>query len=46
MPVGLRQDRFLERDASAAVASATRTVQLETEGLSALEAALRGRARR
>lgn len=42
MPVGLRQDRFLERDASAAVASATRTVQLETEGLSALEAALRG----
>ncbi len=42
MPVGLRQDRLLERDASAAVASATRTVQLETEGLSALEAALQG----
>ena len=42
MPVGLKRDRFLERDASKAVASATRTVQLETEGLGALEAALRG----
>ena len=42
MPVGLKRDRFLERDAEKAVASATRTVQLETEGLGALEAALRG----
>ncbi len=42
MPVGLKQDRFQERDAAKAVASATRTVQLETEGLGALEAALRG----
>ncbi len=42
MPVGLKRDRYLEREASEAVASATRTVQLETEGLGALEAALRG----
>jgi arabinose-5-phosphate isomerase len=42
MPVGLKRDRFLERDASSAIASATRTVQLETEGLGALESALRG----
>jgi arabinose-5-phosphate isomerase len=42
MPAGLKRDRFLERDASAAIASATRTVQFETEGLGALEGALRG----
>ena len=42
MAIGLKRDRYLERDASEAVASATRTVQLETEGLGALEAALRG----
>ena len=42
MPVGLKRDRYPERSASEAVASATRTVQLEAEGLGALEAALRG----
>ena len=41
MAVGLKHDRFRGPDAREAAASAARTVQLETEGLSALEAALR-----
>ena len=40
MTVGLKQDRLLRDDLGAAVASAARTLQLETEGLSALKAAL------
>ena len=41
MAVGLKHDRFRCPDAREAAASAARTVQLEAEGLSALEAALR-----
>jgi len=40
MPAGLKQDLSLIEDRGEAVASATRTLQLETEGLSALQAAL------
>ena len=40
MTVGLKRDRMLRDDRGEAVASATRTLQLETEGLSALKAAL------
>jgi len=40
MAVGLKRDRFPGHDAHAAIASAARTVQLEAEGLRALEAAL------
>jgi arabinose-5-phosphate isomerase len=40
MTAGLKQDRLLRDDLGAAVASAARTLQLETEGLSALKAAL------
>ena len=42
MTVGLKRDRLLRDDRGAAIASATRTLQLETEGLSALKAALAG----
>jgi arabinose-5-phosphate isomerase len=41
MAVGLKRDRFPSPDAREAIASAARTVQLEAEGLSALERALR-----
>jgi len=41
MAVGLKRDRFPGPDAREAIASTARTVQLEAEGLSALEAALR-----
>jgi arabinose-5-phosphate isomerase len=41
MAVGLKRDRFPGPNAREAIASAARTVQLEAEGLSALEAALR-----
>ncbi|MGD0532697.1 MAG: KpsF/GutQ family sugar-phosphate isomerase [Methyloceanibacter sp.] len=41
MGVGLKRDRFPGPNAREAIASAARTVQLEAEGLSALEAALR-----
>ena len=40
MTVGLKRDRLLRDDRGEAIASAARTLQLETEGLSALEAAL------
>jgi arabinose-5-phosphate isomerase len=40
MTAGLKRDRLLSDDRGAAVSSATRTLQLETEGLSALKAAL------
>ena len=40
MTAGLKQDRLLRDDLGAAIASAARTLQLETEGLSALKAAL------
>jgi arabinose-5-phosphate isomerase len=40
MPAGLKQDLAQSEDRSEAVASATRTLQLEAEGLSALRAAL------
>jgi arabinose-5-phosphate isomerase len=40
MPVGLKQDLSLIEDHAEALASATRTLQLETEGLSALQTAL------
>jgi arabinose-5-phosphate isomerase len=40
MTVGLKQDRLLRDDLGEAIASAARTLQLETEGLSALKAAL------
>jgi arabinose-5-phosphate isomerase len=43
MTVGLKRDRLLRDDRGEAVASATRTLQLETEGLSALKAALADR---
>src|SRR4030095_8285572 len=42
MTAGLKRDRLLRDDRGQAVASATRTLQLETEGLSALKAALAG----
>jgi arabinose-5-phosphate isomerase len=40
MSVGLKPDPLLREDRGEAIASATRTLQLETEGLSALKAAL------
>jgi len=40
MPAGLKRDLSLSEDRGQPVASATRTLQLETEGLSALKAAL------
>ncbi len=40
MPAGLKRDLSLSEDRSEAVASATRTLQLEAEGLSALQVAL------
>jgi arabinose-5-phosphate isomerase len=40
MTAGLKRDRLLRDDLGRAVASAARTLQLETEGLSALKAAL------
>src|SRR5262249_28874099 len=40
MPVGLRRDLSLLDDRSEAIASATRTLQFEAGGLSALKAAL------
>jgi arabinose-5-phosphate isomerase len=40
MTAGLKRDRLLRDDRGEAVASATRTLQLETEGLNALKAAL------
>ena len=40
MPAGLKQDLPLIENRSEAIASATRTLQLEAEGLSALQAAL------
>ena len=40
MAVGLKRDRFPDHDAREAIASAARTIQLEAQGLSALEAAL------
>jgi arabinose-5-phosphate isomerase len=42
MPVGLKRDAPLSDTCSEAVLSATRTLQLEAEGLSALKAALAG----
>jgi len=42
MTVGLKRDRLLRDERGEAIASATRTLQLETEGLSALKAALAG----
>ncbi len=42
MTVGLKRDRLLRDDRGEAIASATRTLQLEAEGLSALKAALAG----
>jgi arabinose-5-phosphate isomerase len=41
MAVGLKRDPFPSQGLGEAIASATRTIQLETQGLSALEAALR-----
>lgn len=41
MAVSLKQDRRRDHDKAEAAASAARTIQLETEGLSALDAALR-----
>src|SRR6185312_2853626 len=40
MPVGLKRDFSLLDDGSEAIASATRTLQFEAEGLSVLKAAL------
>ena len=40
MAVSLKRDRFPVDDAREAIASAARTVQLEAQGLRALEAAL------
>ena len=40
MPIGLKRDRLLRDDRGEAIASATRTLQLEAAGLSALHAAL------
>jgi arabinose-5-phosphate isomerase len=42
MPIGLKRDRLLRDDRGEAIASATRTLQLEAEGLSALKTALAG----
>ncbi|HEY8276825.1 MAG TPA: SIS domain-containing protein, partial [Methyloceanibacter sp.] len=42
MAVGLKRDRFQQGDADAAIASAIRTIDFETQGLGALDAALRG----
>jgi arabinose-5-phosphate isomerase len=42
MAVGLKRDRFQQEDADAALASATRTIDCEAQGLSALDTALRG----
>jgi arabinose-5-phosphate isomerase len=42
MLIGLKRDRSLRDDRGEAIASATRTLQLEAEGLSALKAALAG----
>jgi arabinose-5-phosphate isomerase len=42
MAVSLKIDRFQQGDAEAAIASATRTIDFEAQGLSALDAALRG----
>jgi arabinose-5-phosphate isomerase len=41
MAVGLKRDLLPSQDLGEAIASAARTIQLETQGLSALEAALR-----
>jgi arabinose-5-phosphate isomerase len=41
MAVGLKRDLFPSQDLGEAIASATRTIHLETQGLGALEAALR-----
>jgi arabinose-5-phosphate isomerase len=43
MTAGLKRDRLLRDDRGDAIASASRTLQLETEGLSALKAALADR---
>lgn len=40
MAVGLKRDRFPDHEAREAIASAARTIQLEAQGLRALEAAL------
>ena len=42
MAIGLKRDRLRRDDRSEAIASATRTLQLEAEGLNALMAALAG----
>jgi arabinose-5-phosphate isomerase len=42
MTASFKRDRLLRDDRGEAIASATRTLQLETEGLSALKAALAG----
>ncbi len=42
MAIGLKRDRLLRDDRREAIASATRTLQLEAEGLDALMAALAG----
>ena len=42
MAIGLKRDRLLHDDRSETLASATRTLQLEAEGLAALKAALAG----
>ena len=42
MSIGLKRDRLLRDDRGQTIASATRTLQLEAEGLSALKAALAG----
>jgi arabinose-5-phosphate isomerase len=42
MSIGVKRERLLRDDRGEAIASATRTLQLEAEGLSALKAALAG----
>jgi arabinose-5-phosphate isomerase len=42
MSIGLKRDRLLRDNHGQTIASATRTLQLEAEGLSALKAALAG----
>jgi len=42
MSIGVKRDRLLRDDRGEAIASATRTLQLEAEGLSALKTALAG----
>ena len=42
MSIGVKRDRLLRDDRGEAIASATRTLQLEAEGLGALKAALAG----